>query len=218
MVKTPPAIRPGFDLWVTKIPWRRERLPTPLVLPGEFHRQNSLAGYSPRDCKESDTTEQQTHTEQSSVILLFVFHSFFQFESHEWQQSDVPRSFILLTNACEAPLGCPENSVSLLTVWNRPPPHLPRGLVEGFGRMGLCGNRGRGQGSPARVSLVPDRPQPGGEQLSCLEKSSLLSALSQGKKKNAFLFQVGRENLYETNMSVCMFIAKTCQSHSIFSF
>ena len=151
--------------------------------------------------------------------MLFVFHSFFQFGSHEWQQSDVPRSFILLTNACEAPLGCPENSVSLLTVWSRPPPHLPRGLVDGFGRMDRCGNRGRSQGSPARVSLVPDRPQPGGEQLSCLEKSSFaVSAFSGKKKKMHFCFKWEEKSLYETNVSVCMFIAKTCQSHSISGF
>ena len=29
--------RPGFDSWVGKIPWRRERLPTPVFWPGEFH-------------------------------------------------------------------------------------------------------------------------------------------------------------------------------------
>ena len=29
------------------IPWRREWLPTPIILPGEFHEQRSLAGYSP---------------------------------------------------------------------------------------------------------------------------------------------------------------------------
>ena len=28
---------PGFDPWVAKIPWKRERLPTPVFLPGEFH-------------------------------------------------------------------------------------------------------------------------------------------------------------------------------------
>ena len=28
--------RPGFDPWVGKIPWRRERLPTPEFWPGEF--------------------------------------------------------------------------------------------------------------------------------------------------------------------------------------
>ena len=33
-----------FDPWVRKIPWRREWLPTPLFLPGEFCGQRSLAG------------------------------------------------------------------------------------------------------------------------------------------------------------------------------
>ena len=28
---------PGFDPWVGKISWRRERLPTPVFWPGEFH-------------------------------------------------------------------------------------------------------------------------------------------------------------------------------------
>ena len=40
-----------------KIPWRREWLPTPILLPGEFHRQRNLVGYSPWNCKESDTSE-----------------------------------------------------------------------------------------------------------------------------------------------------------------
>jgi len=37
---------PGFNLWVGKIPWRREWLPTPVFLPGELHGHRSLAGYS----------------------------------------------------------------------------------------------------------------------------------------------------------------------------
>ena len=36
-------------------------VPTPIFLPGEFHRQRSLAGYSPWGLKELDTTERQTH-------------------------------------------------------------------------------------------------------------------------------------------------------------
>ena len=32
---------------VGKIPWRRKWQPTPVFLPGEFHRQRSLVGYSP---------------------------------------------------------------------------------------------------------------------------------------------------------------------------
>ena len=39
--------RRGFDPWVREIPWRRAWLPTPVFLPGEFHGQRSLAGYSP---------------------------------------------------------------------------------------------------------------------------------------------------------------------------
>ena len=41
-----------------KIPWRRKWQPTPVFLLGKFHGQRSLAGYSPRSHKESDTTKQ----------------------------------------------------------------------------------------------------------------------------------------------------------------
>ena len=51
------AKRLRFDPWVGKIPWRREWLPTPVFLPGEFHGQRSLAGHSPWGLKESDSTE-----------------------------------------------------------------------------------------------------------------------------------------------------------------
>ena len=39
-------IRPGFDPWVGKIPWRRAWQPTPVFLPGESHEKRSLASYS----------------------------------------------------------------------------------------------------------------------------------------------------------------------------
>ena len=48
LVKNPPAIQ---ETWET-IPQRRERLPTPVFWPGEFHGL-----YSPWGHKESDTTE-----------------------------------------------------------------------------------------------------------------------------------------------------------------
>ena len=47
----------GFNPWLRKILWRREWLPTPIFLPGEFHGQRSLVGYSPWGCKELDMTE-----------------------------------------------------------------------------------------------------------------------------------------------------------------
>ena len=63
-IKNPPAnagdIRDGFDPLVGKIPWRRERLPTPVFLPGKSRGQRSLVGHSSWGCKESDTTEQLT--------------------------------------------------------------------------------------------------------------------------------------------------------------
>ena len=43
--------RPKFDPWVRKIPWRRDRLSTPVFWLGEFHEL-----YSPWGHKESDTT------------------------------------------------------------------------------------------------------------------------------------------------------------------
>ena len=44
--------RPGFGPWAGKIPWRRERLSTPVFWPGEFQGL-----YSPWGHKELDTTE-----------------------------------------------------------------------------------------------------------------------------------------------------------------
>ena len=54
--------RSGFDPWVEKIPWRRKWKPTPVFLPGKFHGQKSLAGYSPWGHKESDMNEAAEHT------------------------------------------------------------------------------------------------------------------------------------------------------------
>ena len=45
-----------FDLQFTH-PWRRKWQPTPVFLPGKFHGQRSLVGYSPWGHKELDTTE-----------------------------------------------------------------------------------------------------------------------------------------------------------------
>ena len=54
--------RLGFDLWIRKIPWRREWLPAPVFLPREFHGQRSLVGSSPWGRRELNTTEQLTHS------------------------------------------------------------------------------------------------------------------------------------------------------------
>ena len=48
--------RPGFHSWFGKIPWRSEWQPTPVFLPGKFHGQRGLGGYSPCGGKGSDMT------------------------------------------------------------------------------------------------------------------------------------------------------------------
>ena len=52
------ARRPRLDPWVRKNPWVKKWQPTPVFLPGKFHGQRSLEGFSPWGHKESDTTEQ----------------------------------------------------------------------------------------------------------------------------------------------------------------
>ena len=71
--------RHGFNPWVRQIPWKRERLPTPVFLPGDFHGQRSLAGPGPWGHTESDTTE-CSHTHPTSHIYSFCF-GFFRHES-----------------------------------------------------------------------------------------------------------------------------------------
>ena len=79
--------RPGFDTWVGKIAWRKERLPTP-VWPGEFHGL-----YSPWGCQESDKTEPLSLQDLCAVVrllghilvLFLVLFFFFPFIFISWR-------------------------------------------------------------------------------------------------------------------------------------
>ena len=59
LVKNLPALQ---ETQIQSLGWEdpleKKWLLTPVFLPGESHRQRSLAGYSPWGCKESDMTEQ----------------------------------------------------------------------------------------------------------------------------------------------------------------
>ena len=60
-----------FNLWVKKMPWRRKWQPISVLMPGKFHGQRRLAGYSPWGCKEPDTTEQlSTYFTWGFLLLL----------------------------------------------------------------------------------------------------------------------------------------------------
>ena len=61
-------MRHRFDPWVGKIPWRRERLPTPVFWPGKFHGL-----YCPWGRKESDTTE-RLHTHNATYKTARYWH------------------------------------------------------------------------------------------------------------------------------------------------
>ena len=63
----------GFNPWVGKIPWSRKWQPALVFLPGKFHRQRCLTGYSPQGCKEKDMTEHaHTHTHTHTHIHTYV--------------------------------------------------------------------------------------------------------------------------------------------------
>ena len=71
MVKSLPGMQETqVSSWVWKISWGRKWQPAPVFLPGESYGQKSLV--SPRlwGQKESDTTEQLTHT--NAVFISFT--------------------------------------------------------------------------------------------------------------------------------------------------
>ena len=82
-----------WKTWVGKIPWRREKLPTPVFLPGEFHGL-----YSPWGCKESDMTEQIPLSRRNFtlglrlVLLSFLKSLFINF----WTLEELRHELLLL--------------------------------------------------------------------------------------------------------------------------
>ena len=70
--------RPEFSPWVGKTLWRRKWQPTPVFLPGEFHGQRSLVGYSPWGHKESDMIE--------GVTVMCYWLSFSIFLKSDWSR------------------------------------------------------------------------------------------------------------------------------------
>ena len=77
-----------FDPWVGKVPWRRKWQPTSVLLPGKSHGQ-SLVGYGPWSCKESNITEHTQGKTQLctktymwlSLVIMNDFWFFFHFPS-----------------------------------------------------------------------------------------------------------------------------------------
>ena len=66
--------RHGFNPWIGKMPWRKERLPTPVFWSGDLH------GLCPWGGKNSDTTEQlnNKNATKASIIPPLPNHSTLQ--------------------------------------------------------------------------------------------------------------------------------------------
>ena len=64
--------RRRFDPWDGKIPWSKEWEPMSVFLPGKFHEQRNLTGYSPQSHKESDIylVTEHTHTHPETQISV----------------------------------------------------------------------------------------------------------------------------------------------------
>ena len=63
----------GVHPWVRKMPWRRAQRSTPVFLPGKFHGQKSLSGFSPVGRKELGMTEVTlTRAPHSWPFLCFI--------------------------------------------------------------------------------------------------------------------------------------------------
>ena len=86
-----PGSIPGSE----RSPLRREWLPTPAFLPGEFHRERSLRGYSPWGHKELNLTEQLTFSISAFFIVQLSHPYMTTGKTHAfdytdlYQQSDV---------------------------------------------------------------------------------------------------------------------------------
>ena len=80
--------------------WRGKWQPTPVFLPGESDGGRSLVGYSLWGCRESDTTEQLTHTQSPRFSILctyyILFNPCFQKIGDEVEYTDQPHSMLLL--------------------------------------------------------------------------------------------------------------------------
>ena len=65
LVKNPPAMWDTWARsWVSKIPWRREQLSTPALLPGEFHGLHSM------DCIIHGVAKSQTQLSDFHIIYI----------------------------------------------------------------------------------------------------------------------------------------------------
>ena len=89
-LKNPPVMwETWVDPWVGKIPWRRERLPTSVFWPGEFHELYSPKSIDCIDCidSKSQTRLSDFHFHSHSIYELMLCTLSFK-ACYPWQSSN----------------------------------------------------------------------------------------------------------------------------------
>ena len=76
--------RCGFNSWVRKIPWRRKWQPTPVFLPGKFHRQRSLVATVHEVKKNETRLSTHTHTHSHTLIMAAEVQKPISVDSITW--------------------------------------------------------------------------------------------------------------------------------------
>ena len=77
--------RCGFDHWVRKIPWSRKWQPTSVFLPGKFHGQRSLVGYSSRGHKRTGQNLETKKQNLSKVLLYSIITKMLRMLTMKWK-------------------------------------------------------------------------------------------------------------------------------------
>ena len=78
------AIGDMGSISVRKIPWRRKWQPTAVFLPGEFHGERSLAGYSSWGHKELDMSAIIDVIKTASVAAAVLLHEEYRGHQVQW--------------------------------------------------------------------------------------------------------------------------------------
>ena len=118
--------RAGFNLWVRKIPWRREWIPTSIFLPGEFNGQRSLAS------AKGQTGLSDLHFTYSLkyVLLNFCFEFFSCLNLIHWQSlSSLGLCFDLSRSNTQAIIFNPDLHIAVARTFQMPAGQLPSSVL-----------------------------------------------------------------------------------------
>ena len=85
--------RCGFNPWNGKMTGKMKWHPTPVFLPGKYHGQRSLVGYSPRDSRESDTLKRlripDIGADTGTILIIFQINATKQWSVNNYRYTNI---------------------------------------------------------------------------------------------------------------------------------